>query len=167
LVLATVIFSLCAGYGLGGWQGYHTVNYHGKDYGLAHIKGTTRWISGGHTNDIPEIFVDGIVLVSFVLFVLFAFRFFEGPRKLVTIIVAQATVDKRFLRSLLLGALTAICSTVAAYLVYIFIGTITGVVSMCSSAPEWWCRTFFFMVIIPPAAGIYFGVRVGRRCFRD
>jgi hypothetical protein len=46
LLLAAVVCHFCLRYFLGDFQGFLTVAVNGHDYGFAHIKGGTVWVSG-------------------------------------------------------------------------------------------------------------------------
>jgi hypothetical protein len=54
MILAAALFHVIFRYWTGDFQGYLTVPVGGTDYGFAHIKGSTVWISGwGQFTHIP------------------------------------------------------------------------------------------------------------------
>jgi len=55
LVVAAIVCHFCLRYWLGAFQGYLTVPIMGSEYGFAHIKGATEWVSGRHLTYIPGV----------------------------------------------------------------------------------------------------------------
>jgi hypothetical protein len=55
LIVAAVACHFCLRYLFGDFQGYLTVPISGTDYGLAHIKGSTVWVSGREFTQLPGV----------------------------------------------------------------------------------------------------------------
>jgi hypothetical protein len=62
MVLAAALLNLTLRYWFGDFQGYLTFPVGGTDYGFAHIKSSTVWVSGREFTHIPGILVFGALL---------------------------------------------------------------------------------------------------------
>lgn len=69
-------------------------------------------------------------------------------------------------RSIVVALASAAGGTVAAYLAFIFIGMVTGVIAMCAFAPEWWARIYPAFAVLIPLTGIYVAIRARRAYLR-
>ena len=76
LLVAAVACHFCLRYWFGDFQGYLTVPLNGTDYGFAHIKSGTVWVSGRHLTYIPGVASVGALLsvVALVLTVRHTYR---------------------------------------------------------------------------------------------
>ena len=74
LVFCGALVHVCFRYWAGNFQGYLTFPVGGAEYGLAHIKGSTVWVSGrGQFTGIPPVLILGCFLAS-VAALIFAVR---------------------------------------------------------------------------------------------
>jgi hypothetical protein len=64
LVLAAALLHLTLRYWFGDFQDYLTVPVAGSEYGFAHIKSSTVWVSGREFTHIPGILVFVAVLAA-------------------------------------------------------------------------------------------------------
>ena len=55
LIVAAVACHFCLRYLFGDFQGYLTFSIGGTEYGLAHIKGSTVWVSGQGFTHLPGV----------------------------------------------------------------------------------------------------------------
>jgi len=74
LIFAAVVCHLCLRYFFGDFQGYLTVPLAGTEYGFAHIKSSTVWVSGGPPfTPIPG--VAALAALASIIALAFAVRF--------------------------------------------------------------------------------------------
>jgi len=74
LILAAVACHFCLRYFFGDFQGYITVPIAGTEYGFAHVKSSTVWVSGGPPfTPIPG--VAGVAALVSIIALGFAIRF--------------------------------------------------------------------------------------------
>jgi hypothetical protein len=64
MILAAGLFGVIVRYWNGDFQGYLTIPVGGTDYGLAHIKSSTVWVSGRELTHIPGILIFAVALVA-------------------------------------------------------------------------------------------------------
>lgn len=64
MILAAALLHLSLRYWFGDFQGYLTFPVAGNDYGLAHIKSSTVWVSGREFTHIPGILIFVVVLAA-------------------------------------------------------------------------------------------------------
>jgi hypothetical protein len=61
------------------------------------------------------------------------------------------------------GVVVALAVAIALWFGFIILGSATGVIAMCATAPEWWAALFLVLLFLgPPLAGLFAGLRVGR-----
>ena len=46
---------------------------------------------------------------------------------------------------------------------YVQLGAMTGVLAICTTAPEWWASTYFLMGLSVPIVAIWAGIHVAKR----
>jgi hypothetical protein len=73
LIVAACVCYLSLRYFFGDFQGYLTIPINGTDYGFAHIKSDTEWVSGQQMEYLPG--VGGVVLLVSIVVLVFVVRF--------------------------------------------------------------------------------------------
>jgi len=64
LILAAGLFGIIFRYWTGDFQGYLTFPVGGTEYGFAHIKSSTVWVSGREFTHIPGILIFAVALAA-------------------------------------------------------------------------------------------------------
>jgi hypothetical protein len=64
MIVAAAALHLVLRYWFGDFQGYFTIPFAGTDYGFAHIKSSTVWVSGREFTQIPGILISAMVLAA-------------------------------------------------------------------------------------------------------
>ena len=65
-------------------------------------------------------------------------------------------------RSIGMAVMGGLAGLLGSYIAYLLLGFFTGVVAMCSWAPEWWIHAYFALAVIVPVCGIWLAVKARR-----
>lgn len=67
----------------------------------------------------------------------------------------------------LLAVLAAVGTAIVCFYLVALLGVATGVIAMCSTAPEWWAPIYLLLFLLaPPVSALWVGVRVYRKLNR-
>jgi branched-subunit amino acid ABC-type transport system permease component len=69
-------------------------------------------------------------------------------------------------RSLIVAAVGGLAGLLGTYVAYMLLGVATGVIAMCSWAPNWWVHVYFALAFSIPVVSVWLALEFRRSYLR-